>query len=85
MTTPKLSCSGARAGAEVCVSSMRLGLHTPMLGKVCTLCRFPGCHCSEVSADINHGFRGFSVEPPAPLFGQLAFVLLFPNTEVGET
>lgn len=35
--------------------------------------------------DINHGFRGFSMEPPAPLFDQLGFVLLFPNTEVGET
>lgn len=31
------------------------------------------------------GLEGFSVEPPDPLFGQLGFVLLFPNTEVGET
>lgn len=29
-----------------------------------------GGHCSQVSMDINHGF---SVEPPAPLFGQLGF------------
>ena len=39
----------------------------------------------RVSEGINLGFRGLSVQPPAPLFGQLGLVLLFPNTEVRET
>lgn len=45
----------------------------------------PMVSLSRVSVDINPRLRGFSVEPSAPLFGQLGFVLLFPNTEVGVT
>lgn len=45
----------------------------------------PMVSLSGLSMDINPGLRGFSVEPSAPLFGQLGFVLLFPNTEVGVT
>lgn len=79
------SFSKAGALARVCILSTGLGLCTALLCMVCTLCQFPWCHCLEVSVDINQGFRGFSVEPTVPLFGQLGFVLLFPNTEVGET
>lgn len=48
-----------RAMARVCAFSIQLGLRAPLLCVVCTFCRFPGCHCSEVSVGIHHGLRGF--------------------------